>query len=210
MKGKHNDPTRLIDKSHGSKAPRYDNLTRPAVPPTEYVDIPHTEVGGREDTISRPVSWALEVEAGVSGGSARPPQDDGRTRIFRGTRDATQALASSDLDPVTGWLVVVRGPGRGQALAVRYGQQGIGRDASQAICLDFGDQEISRSRHAGIVYDPKGRRFYVQPGEGTNLAYVDEAPVLAPTELTDGAELQLGQTALRFVALCGAEFSWDD
>lgn len=203
MKDKHNDPTRLIDKPRGSIQPRYDNLERPVAKDTLRID-------------DRPVVRTIPVDegdvpVGVSGGSGQVPKDDGRTKIFRSVRDkVADASNLAETTPVTGWLVIIRGPGRGQALAIRYGQQGIGRDVSQAICLDFGDQEISRLKHAGIVYDPKGRRFYIQPGEGTNLAYLNEAPVLAPTELINGAELQLGQTALRFVALCGAEFSWDD
>lgn len=111
-------------------------------------------------------------------------------------------------DPVVGWLVIVDGPGKGQALKIGYGQSAIGRAQGQRIQIDFGDDQISREDHGFITYDPKGRKFYVQLGGGANLIYVGDSPVLAPTELTPNTTLTLGATTLRFVPLCGSDFDW--
>ena len=35
-------------------------------------------------------------------------------------------------------------------------------------------------------------------------------PVLSTEELTHGDIIRIGETTLRFVALCGTDFTWDD
>lgn len=150
-----------------------------------------------------------------------PPPKDTKTVIHRGRKkssEESQPTVQINLheakdalqDPVAGWLVVVEGPGIGHVLTVGFGQNSIGRSKEQRICIDFGDDTISRGSHAIITYDPRGRRFYCQQGSGTNLIYLDEAPVLSPMPLENHTEISLGQTRLRFVALCGPEFSWAD
>ncbi len=117
-------------------------------------------------------------------------------------------ITKSD-DPPVGWLVVVDGPGRGASLTLGNGVNSIGRDANQRLPLDFGDELISRAGHATITYDPRGKKFYIQHGGGTNLTYVNDQPVLAPQELTASTHILMGNTTLRFVPLCGEEFDWD-
>lgn len=112
-------------------------------------------------------------------------------------------------DPPVGWLVVIAGPGQGAALTLGNGVNAIGRDASQRLPLDFGDELISRVNHAQITYDPRGKKFYIQHGGGANLTYVNDEPVLAPRELTANTHIVLGATTLRFVPLCGEAFDWD-
>ena len=113
-------------------------------------------------------------------------------------------------DPPVGWLIAVQGPGRGRVATLGIGANSIGRDSAERVPLDYGDQKISRRNHGVITYDPRGRKFYVQPGSGQNLTYVNDEPVLAPRELEPLTHVQLGDTVLRFVPLCGAGFSWDD
>ncbi len=139
------------------------------------------------------------------------------TRIYRpGVRPAEQpsgpdkAASVSEVmdDPPVGWLVVVRGPGQGKVLTIGNGSNAIGRDPGERICLDFGDEMISRHGHTIITYDPRGRKFYIQHGGGKNLTYVEEYPVLLPTELEAFSKIQIGETVLLFVPLCGERFDW--
>ena len=134
--------------------------------------------------------------------------DDSHTKIFRPS--SSQGAEKNDLtkEPVVGWLVVVKGPGRGRSLNLTYGVNNIGRSSDERICLDFGDDEISRQRHALLTYDPKGKKFYLQNGEGVNLTYIADIPVLQTTELKGGEIISLGKTELCFVAFCGLNFDW--
>lgn len=113
-------------------------------------------------------------------------------------------------DPVTGWLVVVKGPGRGSFRPIYPGMNAIGRDPGQRISLSFGDDTISRQEHAFITYDDEQRRFFLQHGGKANLIRVGEQPVLVPTELKADDKIRIGKTTLRFVPLCTADFSWSD
>ena len=152
-----------------------------------------------------------------------PDPDAGRTRLYRpGRPDSREADAAgpaggsapggndSLADPPVGWLAIVRGPGKGRVATLGIGVNSIGRDHTERVSLDYGDETISRTNHGAITYDPRGRKFYVQPGAGTNLTYVGDEPVLTPRELEPSAHVQVGDTVLRFVPLCGADFSWDD
>ena len=50
----------------------------------------------------------------------------------------------------------------------------------------------------------------MQHGGGVNLTYVNDKPVLEPTRLDPLQHIMLGGTTLRFVALCGSDFDWQD
>ena len=154
-------------------------------------------------------------------GESRAPANVGeeeRTRLVGGRRrqedeERRQDRAEEDRgmdDPVVGWLVVVEGPGKGKAVQLGYGSNSIGRGETDRIKLDFGDDQISRNGHAVVTYDPRGRKFYVQHGGGTNLTYLGDQPVLAPAELPALSHISIGNTVLRFVSLCGVEFDWQD
>jgi hypothetical protein len=163
-------------------------------------------------------------------GSGRPPlpsssgADEGKTVLFRPPPKggaASEGAASSSAapspgganaskDPVVGWLVVMKGPGRGNSVQLGYGWNSIGRDTSQRVCLDYGDSQITRLNHAKILYDPRGRKFSLTLGEGTNPTYVRGEALLAPTELQSGDQIQIGDTELLFVGLCGPNFDWSD
>ena len=111
-------------------------------------------------------------------------------------------------DPVVGWVVVIQGPGKGEARRLRYGRNCIGRDEDQEIQLDLGDDHISRKQHAAVIYDPRARKFLLQHGEGRNLTYLGDQHVLSAVELKGGEHISLGRTVLRFVPLCGPDFDW--
>ena len=138
----------------------------------------------------------------VVGGRRR--KEDEQRQQEQGAKDDAMS------DPVVGWLVVVKGPGKGRGLRLGYGSNSIGRGQTDRVNLDFGDDQISRSNHAVVTYDPRGRKYYVQHGGGTNLTYLEDAPVLAPTELPALSHIAIGNTVLRFVPLCGDAFDWQD
>jgi pSer/pThr/pTyr-binding forkhead associated (FHA) protein len=139
-----------------------------------------------------------------------PGKTNDRTHLFRAPEGAGGSADDAMQNPVVGWVVIIAGPGRGRALTLGYGMNSIARGSQSRVRLDFGDKQISRDDHALISYDPRGRRFYLQHGGGTNLTYLNEQPVLTPTELRGGEVILLGQTQLRFVPFCGAAFDWQD
>lgn len=148
----------------------------------------------------------------------------GETQIFLGdaaapvttgggaeTEAATTIADSSfhDATPTTGWLVIIKGPGRGNSMPLTYGRNTVGRDPDQTVTLDFGDQNISRQQQIAITYDVRSGKFYCGPGgEQKNLCYIGGEPLLSTMELDGPTEFEMGETTVRFVPLCGPDFNW--
>ena len=107
-----------------------------------------------------------------------------------------------------GWLVVAEGPGRGHSFALHAGVSTIGRGADQSVTLDYGDTSISREKHAAIAYDDETNGFYLGHGGKSNIVRLNGRPVLSTEDLHHGDRVRVGETTLRFVALCGTEFTW--
>jgi hypothetical protein len=137
-----------------------------------------------------------------------------KTRVIMRPRspsiDQTAKAPSEAERLVTGWLVVVHGPGRGHFAPIYDGLNSIGRGPDQATVLNFGDDGISREQHAFITYDFKTQQFFLQHGGKSAIVRLNEQPVLQPTILKDRDIISISQTTLRFVAFCGANFDWAD
>ena len=197
---------------------RQTGETGPGRPPTDYSSDRGPERSGYEARTVLARSQGSGGQRQNIAADKTAPED--KTRIYRpsaGKRrtldqqsDSSGAPPPADAmdDPPVGWLVVVQGPGQGNVVTIGNGVNTIGRDHTERICLDFGDTLISHHRHALITYDPKGRKFYVQQGDGKNLTYIGDAPVLVPTELEGFSIIQMGETVLLFVPLCGERFDW--
>lgn len=113
---------------------------------------------------------------------------------------------ASQRGPIVGWVAIIDGPGRGQILALHYGINDIGCSEKSRVRLDFGDDTITTDNQAAIIYTASSRRFYLQSITAEIL--LKGQPAQGSVELTGGEILCLGQTRLRFVPLCGADFDW--
>ena len=157
--------------------------------------------------------------AGQSAGDAKdtrilkPGSAPDATRLITGDMPASETgiagITPNQADPVVGWLVVTKGPGRGCTREIHYGMNSLGRDASERVALDFGDGGISREGHAFVVYDDKNQSFYIQHGGKNNIVRLNDMPVMAPSEMSQGDVIEIGETSLLFVPLCGPDFNWN-
>lgn len=187
--------------SEGAGAAKEEAATEPAsTPPADslFADAPAAQ-DERAESPTKPINRE---------------DREGKTRILSPHRPpaAEDRPAAKDpmADPPVGWLVVVRGPGKGRVLTLGNGLNPIGRSAESRVRLDFGDDNISRANHARLVYEPRQRRWLLNHGDGTNLTYLNGELVMSAVELQSGAEIQLGETSLRFQAFCSQEFDWPD
>lgn len=146
--------------------------------------------------------------------ATNPPPSRAKTRIIGFhtadvAADATAAAAKGPAYPA-GFLVVIDGPGRGAHFIVTTHVSTIGRGEDQDVSLDFGDESISRSGHASVMYDPEQNCFFLGHGNKANAVRRNGMPVLATEKLDHGDDIRIGKTTLRFHAFCGADFTWDD
>jgi len=160
--------------------------------------------GGIEDLT--PQDEATRLLGSPKSTAEVPPAASPNLQLDAGTQAVPQEV--DEFEPVTGWVVIVDGPGRGRSLELGLGINAIGRGPGNKICLDFGDTEIHRQKHAFILFDPRSQRFFLQSGEIRNLTYLGDEVVISPVQLRGGERITVGQTVLQFVPLCGPGFDW--
>lgn len=124
--------------------------------------------------------------------------------------DAPKATPTRSVKFPVGWIVIADGPGRGTSFSLLSGMSQIGRGEDQAIQLDFGDNAISRTNHAAIVYDPDSKEFLLGHGGKSNIVRLNDKPLISNETLKTGDVIRIGETVLRFVALCDKSFNWAD
>ena len=138
-------------------------------------------------------------------------QSDGAVvDLFNDAPAAAAAPKAKSVKFPVGWIVVVEGPGRGESFTMQSGMSQIGRGDDQAIQLDFGDNSISRSNHAAIVYDAETKEFLLGHGGKSNIVRLNNKPVISNETLKTGDHIKIGETVLRFIALCDKSFNWSE
>lgn len=171
----------------------------------------------REEAVTEP----LYNNGGNNGGTIptwpttpNEPSDEGKTVGFmawkepKKTEGASQAAAESNgIEPVVGWLVCTEGVSKGKSFNLYCGKNFIGRASEMDICL-AGDATVSRMRHATIIYEPKEKVFFAQPGESKELFYLNDNVVLSNVQLKDRDVITVGKTTLVFVPFCNSDFGW--
>ena len=130
----------------------------------------------------------------------------------------TQAMESQDgghkapqnisTAPVVGWLVCIAGPHIGQSFNIIAGKNSIGRGPDNDIVLS-NDPAVSGNRHAWVTYEAKHRNFILQAGDG-RYPDLNGEQVIEGKMLKSFDKIELGETMLLFVNLCGENFAWED
>lgn len=124
---------------------------------------------------------------------------------------AAEAGSLNGVNPIVALVIVVDGPGKGSFRPLYYGNNSIGRDPSQRVPLNFGDDTISGHEQAFIRYDHEDRKFLFIPNlSKTNVVALNSEKPTTAVPLQAWDEIRMGQTRLRFIPVCGPEFDWAD
>jgi len=206
----------------------------PAPTPTETpsppVNIWDLEDDGTSSALPEPMAPAPPVAPAApvaepvvaSAAAARSPARSRRTKtrligfdksdgeVVDLFNDAQKAAPTKSVKFPVGWIVVADGPGRGESFTLLAGMSQIGRGEDQAIQLDFGDNSISRTNHAAIVFDTDTKEFLLGHGGKSNIVRLNDKPLISNETLKTGDIIRIGETVLRFVALCDKSFNWSD
>lgn len=131
---------------------------------------------------------------------ADKPLDD-KTHIVgtdKGGRSAadTDSMVTTVRNVTAGRLIVIDGPGKGQALAFHRGSNSIGREAGKnVIVMDFGDAAIHREHHAFITCDDGVCRLH---DNGKRNPIKINGIMLEGTQVVTPADtIEIGMTRIR-------------
>jgi hypothetical protein len=112
------------------------------------------------------------------------------------------------VSPVVGWLVSLDGTTRGRDFRLHVAKNSIGREASNDVSLS-GDNEVSRERHAEVIFEPNSKTFWLKPGDASGLVYLNGAVQFAAVHIKGRDVIGLGKTRLMLVPLVGEDFDWN-
>ena len=76
------------------------------------------------------------------------------------------------------------------------GTNSVGRETTNRIVLDFGDDTISRKQHAVIVVDPKTGTMDIRDGGKINPIVVNGKVITSQAPIKVGDTIELGTTTL--------------
>ena len=177
-------------------------------------DIPATTPAGGFDipaTIPASQPGFTPTDLGVTPrttpvSSAAPSWD---IEDYGSTTPADMMGSDSSYDPVVGWLICVKGENKGKDYRLHSGTNFIGRGKQNDICID-NDQAVSSKNHASVSYDDRERVFYITKGEVRNPTYLNGRALRSDADLNIYDRIEIGNTELLFVPLCGDRFDWKD
>lgn len=170
-------------------------------------------IGGDQTTVPlnipdapQPSNTVTEPLTASQPANVSTPAESDEDRTLPVTADMLDGVAEKPA-PVVGWLVCTDGVNKGTDYRLHQGRNFIGRSSEMDVCI-LGDNTVSRSSHAIVVYDPRSNVYLAQPGSSKELFYVNDKLVLNPVELEAMDLLNIGDTKLMFVPLCGEQFHW--
>lgn len=184
-----------VERARAAPAASDASEETPTSAPEPFVDVAPVVTGRAGRTAGRVKTRMLGFQ----------PDTGVQKDVFEET---AERAAQSAISFPAGWIVVVDGPGRGASFTLLNGVSQIGRGEDQTVRLDFGDTSISRNNHAAVAYDDEDGKFYLGHGGKSNLVRLNGRPVLSTEELSHGDSIRIGETTLKFIALCGEDFTW--
>lgn len=152
------------------------------------------EVKKSQESVSQSLRYAFAASAG-----ADEKADEGKTVGF---------FSAGRTEPPAGYLICTSGEDYGIGFPLKTGNNSIGRSASMDVVLL--DAKVSREKQAFVMYEPLKREFYLRPGEGTGLCYLNGELVLGPVKIKAFDLIMLGDTKLMLIPVCCDRFSWEE
>jgi len=131
------------------------------------------------------------------GGSVKSSADEKTVGVFRSEKGC---------DPVVGWLVCIDGGEKGRDYRLRVGRNFIGRGLKSDISLPD-DEQISKTDHCSIVFEPKKNAYAIIRGGGESLMVNGEI-IEGSCVLNDDDKIIIGSSEFVFIPYCREGRSW--
>lgn len=135
-------------------------------------------------------------------------QQQQNSRDIDSIKTVSKFAGQGGVEPVVGWLVCIKGNNYGKAFEIKSGQNSIGRDSGMRICIK--EEDVTREKHAFIIFEPKKRQFFLRGGDGSGLTYCNEDMVTGMVQLNSYDKIQFGDAEFLFVPFCGEQYIWEE
>jgi hypothetical protein len=132
------------------------------------------------------------------------------TQLEDSQGEETRAIMhkKSGYDPVVGWLICIEGADKGRDYRLHTERNFIGRDPTMDVCIS-GDNTIARHKHAILSFNPRKNSYRLAPGDTRGMIYLNDEEVDMPQTLNAYDVIEIGETKLLFMPLCGERFQWE-
>ena len=147
-----------------------------------------------QDSVSQSLRAAFAASA-----QTNETMDEGKTVGY---------FSTGKTEPPVGYLICTAGEDYGMGFPLKTGNNSIGRSVSMDVVIM--DEKVSREKQAFVMYEPLKREFYMKPGEGTGLCYLNGELVLGPIKMKAFDLIMLGNTMLMLIPVCCERFSWEE
>jgi hypothetical protein len=180
----------------------------------KHTHCPHCPVPGLRDvgipgTQAAPMSrpGVPQTEPASVRGSAGPIRGGGSADRSGGVPGVTVGIFQkhTGMDPVVGWLVCVKGTNKGRDYRLHSDLNKLGRAPNMDVCIE-GDDAISRENHCQIAFSPRNKTYNIIPGDGRNIAYLNDQDVLSAMRLNAYDRIDLGDSSFIFIPF---EYDWE-
>lgn len=169
--------------------------------PEQKTDIAETGQGAAEPGVSISQESVSQSLSAAFSASSRTDEtvNEGKTVGY---------FSTGRTEPPVGYLICTAGEDYGRGFPLKTGNNSVGRSVSMDVVIM--DEKVSREKQAFVMYEPLKREFYMKPGEGTGLCYLNGELVLGPVKMKAFDMIMLGDTKLILIPVCCERFSWEE
>ena len=130
--------------------------------------------------------------------------------ILENDDEKTEAIIKKKTgrDPVVGWLVCKAGDEQGEDYKLYSDNNYIVQLQNKNIDISS-DITAYKEYYAVISYDYKTQKFYLTPGKGTSLLYLNDIELLETKLIRAYDEIKIGNDIFVFAPFCGDAFRWE-
>ncbi len=121
----------------------------------------------------------------------------GQTGSGEALDDISTQLIRDKSNQVVARLVIIEGPGTGNALNIYSGTNQIGRGDDMRVQINFGDDTISRQQHAVLTFDLKNLEVRIYDGGKPGGLWVNGTRVTSDQAVKTGDLIKLGETTMK-------------
>ena len=179
----------------------YDNV--------KFTSCPHCERGyaaiDKMDEMDYPVFFPVQNTGKTIAGKPDILSNNNNEEDGEG-KTVSLFVKTGKSNPVSGWLVCIKGENKGRSFELHIGQNFVGRSMKSDLVIN--DKHVSREKHFAVVYDPRSKSFFIS--NGVSPVYLNGSLVEKSSAMKEDDIVGVGESEFRFIPFCKEGRDWND